>query len=86
MKLPEQFSDDLSFRDRILFVLTKLHKASADEVAMEIMELQGISTEDGVSDLTYETKQELVKLFHEGIVNKVKDHRQKSRYSLTSAT
>lgn len=85
MKLPEHFSDDLSLRDRILFVLTKLQKGSADEVAMEIMELQGISTEDGVADLTEETKQELIKLNNEGVIKKVKDHRQKSRYSLITA-
>jgi hypothetical protein len=82
MNLPEHFNENLSFRERILYVLRKLHKASADEVAMEIMELQGISTEDGVADLTEDTKEELSKLNNEGIVTKVKDHRQKLRYSL----
>ncbi|HWJ27558.1 MAG TPA: hypothetical protein VNS32_13520 [Flavisolibacter sp.] len=82
MNLPEHFNENLSFRERILYVLRKLHKASADEVAMEIMELQGISTEDGVADLTEDTKEELSKLNNEGIVIKVKDHRQKLRYSL----
>jgi hypothetical protein len=82
MQVPDKYADSLSLSNKILYVLSVLQKASADEVAMEIMELQGTSSEDGVADLTEDTTRELEKLCEEGIVSKLKEHRQKIRYAL----
>lgn len=63
-------------------MLSVLQKASADEVAMEIMELQGIASEEGVAGLTTDVGEELQQLLDEGLVTPIKEHRQKKRFSL----
>jgi hypothetical protein len=83
MHVPDKYADSLSLTDKILFVLSVIQKGSADEVAMEIMELQGTSSEDGVADLTDETANELDRLCEEGVITRVKEHRQKVRFALT---
>ncbi len=40
-------------------MLSILKKATADEIAMEIMELDGIATEEGVANLTRDTQEVL---------------------------
>lgn len=82
MEIPKQFADNLPLSEKILYVLSVLGKGSPDEVAMEIMELQGISSEEGVADLTDETAKEIAKLCEEGLISKIKEHRQKSRYMI----
>lgn len=82
MIIPKTYQTITSLRDKILFVFTKLEKASADEVAMEIMELDGISSEDGVSEITLEVNNEIKQLCEEGVIHKIKEHRQKVRYTL----
>ena len=81
MITPDKYDAARSLKEKILFVLSKLQKASADEVAMEVMELDGISTEDGVGDITKDINDELHKMLEEGEVEKIKkDHREKVRY------
>lgn len=58
MVIPEHFKNELSLREQILFVLSILKKATADEMTMELMELEGIATEEGVANLTIEVKNE----------------------------
>jgi hypothetical protein len=77
-----QFSDTDSFREQVLYVLSHLKKGSADEVAMELMELKGIASEEGVAELTIETEQELLRLMEEGKLQLVREKREKKRYSL----
>jgi hypothetical protein len=83
MHVPDKYADSLSLTDKILFVLSVIQKGSADEVAIETMELQGTSSEDGVADLTDETANELDRLCEEGVITRVKEHRQKVRFALT---
>ena len=66
----------------ILHALGLMKKGSADEIAMEIMEEKGITSEDEVAELVIETKEELEKLFEAGHVKKIKPHREKTRYVL----
>lgn len=84
MQDSKKYFPGLSLRDRIIYVLSVLKKPTPDEVAMEIMELQGVSTEDGVSDLVKDTKDELKKLCEQGVVLKIKERRQKTAYMLST--
>ena len=69
-------------QEMILHALGIMKKGSADEIAMEIMEEKGISTEEEVAELIIETKEELEKLLESGVVKKIKPHREKTRYVL----
>ncbi|HYH14994.1 MAG TPA: hypothetical protein VD794_07235 [Flavisolibacter sp.] len=82
--IPQNFTEAASLRDKVRYVLNVLHKASADEVAMEVMELQGIASEEGVAALTIDVEEELQQLMEEGLITAVKEHRQKKRFSLVA--
>lgn len=82
--IPQHFAETTTLRDKVLYVLNVLHKASADEVAMEVMELQGLASEESVAALTIDVEEELQRLLDEGVVETVKEHRQKKRYSLVT--
>jgi hypothetical protein len=69
-------------KDKILYVLSVMGKASPHEIAAEIMELDEISTEDAVEDISIEIEHELDKLCEANIVTKLREHRQKRRYVL----
>lgn len=74
--------EHMSLQDKVKHVLSILKKGSPDEVAMEIMEMQGIAAEEGVAELTLETTELLERLCEDGVVEKVKEPRQKVRYRL----
>ena len=78
MNVPTQFSEDASFREQVLYVLSVLHKGSAGEVATELMELKGVSTEEGVAELTIDTARELEKLCEEGKVEIIRESGKRS--------
>lgn len=80
MNIPAHYSDKLPFGEQILYVLSVLKKGAASEVAMELMELKGISSEEGVAELTIETEQELERMYEAGTIEVVKEHREKKRY------
>ena len=82
MKIPTHFSDGLSFREQVLYVLHTMKKAAASEVTMELLELKGVSSEEEVAELTIETEQELGKLFEAGAILVIKEKREKNRYTL----
>jgi hypothetical protein len=84
MIVPEKYSSTSSLRDKIIYVISVLKSPTPDEVAMEIMELQGISTEDGVADLRKDTAEELKRLCAAGLVVKVKEHHKKTTYILST--
>lgn len=83
MRTNGKYDSSYSLRDKILYVLSVMEKASANEVAMEITELEDISTEEGVAEVTIEVENGINKLCDEGVVHKPKEHRQKVRYVLT---
>ena len=83
MTIPDKFSDNLSFSEQVLYALSVLKKGAAGEIAMELMELKGVASEEGVAELTIETEQELERLITKGMVHLVKEKRQKNRYTLT---
>jgi hypothetical protein len=82
--IPEHYSDTLPFEQQLLFALSKLKQGSVNEIAIELMELKGVSTEDGVGDLTVQTEKEIEKLCDEGLLQMVKDRHQQRRYQLAS--
>lgn len=80
--MPQSFDAARNIREKILFTLSVMHKGSAEEIATEIVELQGTASEEGVADITIDVDAELQKLCDEGSVEVVKEHRQKKRYAL----
>lgn len=74
-----------SLKDKVLDVLALLKKATLDEVASEIIELQGIATEEGVADITIEIQEQLNKLHNDGEITMVTEHDKQTRYSLKKA-
>lgn len=85
MLLPEHFTKQLSLKEQILFVLSILKKATADEVAMELMELKGIATEEGVANLTIEVKNELKKMQEAHLLKQVTETDKQVRYVVNRA-
>jgi hypothetical protein len=74
--------EGMTLPEKVKHVLAILKKGSPDEIAMEIMEMQGVASEESVAELTVETTELLEKLCEEGVVVKVKEPRQKVRYRL----
>ncbi|HTM67043.1 MAG TPA: hypothetical protein VL093_12020 [Flavipsychrobacter sp.] len=62
MKTPRHFPFDLPLSEQIVFVLSSLKQATASDIAVELMELKGISTEDGLEDLSITIDKEMEKL------------------------
>ncbi len=85
MLLPEHFTKQLSLKEQILFVLSILKKATADEVTMELMELKGIATEEGVANLTIEVKNELKKMQEAHLLKQVTETDKQVRYVVNRA-
>jgi hypothetical protein len=77
-----KYNKSKPLRDKILYALSVMKKASPHEIAAEITELDEISTEDGVEDISIDIESELDKLYEEGLVTTLKEHRQKPRYIL----
>ncbi len=80
MKVPINYANSLSLKEKVLYVLSQLKKATADEVAMEIMEFQGTTTEEGVAELTIATTEALKLLQHEGLVKMETEKDKQIRY------
>jgi hypothetical protein len=59
-----------------------LKKATADEVAMEIMELHGTTTEESVAELTITTTDALKQMQHEGLLKMETESDKQTRYTL----
>lgn len=79
-KIPANFSEELSFEQQALFVLSKLKKGSAGEIAAELMELKGVASEHGVADLTVYVERQLEKLSAEGTIQAIREKHEKKRY------
>jgi hypothetical protein len=62
MAINDKYDKSNPLRNKILYVLSIMEKASPHEVAAEIMELDEISTEDGVEDISIDIEGELDKL------------------------
>jgi hypothetical protein len=82
--IPQHYSSMLSFEEQLLYVLSQLKKASAGEIAIELMELQGVSTEEGVADLTIHTEKQLEKLGADGRIETVGERHERKRYKINN--
>lgn len=82
MIIPNKYSSQLSLREQISYVLCLLKKATADEVSMELMELRGLSTKEGIAELTIEVENELVKMQDEHLIQRLTVPSEKTYYYL----
>jgi len=80
--VPQHYSQELSFEQQLLYVLSRMKIGSAAEIAIELMELQGVSSEDGVADLTLHTEKQLEKLCAEEQLDVVREKHEKKRYKI----
>jgi hypothetical protein len=85
MNTASKYSANLSLSQKIVYVLSLLKKATTDEIAMEIMELDGISSEEGVAEITIEIEEQLQKLHEEDVATFVTEHDKKVKYFLKQA-
>ncbi|MES2648129.1 MAG: hypothetical protein V4717_14725 [Bacteroidota bacterium] len=74
--------NETSLRRLIYKTLELINLGSADEIAMQMAEQQGISSEQGLADITIDVTEQLNKMAQENQVQIVKDARTKNRYSL----
>jgi hypothetical protein len=79
-----KYDSSMPMKEKILYVLSTIEKGSTSEIAAEIIELDGICTEDGVAEITVEIETEINKLWQENVINKLKEHRQKVRYAVNT--
>lgn len=63
-----------------MFVLSLLTKGTPEEMAMELMELKGVSSQDGVRELTVQIEKELHKMQEEHLVQLETETDGKIRY------
>ena len=82
MKVPTTYDSSLPLREKVLYVLAVLKKESIGELSVEITELDGIAAEEGVAELSRDIEDEISRLWEEGLVHKLKEHRQKVRYAV----
>lgn len=83
MLIPQKFSQQLTLKEQIVYVLSLLPSATADEVAMELMELKGTASKDGVADLTHDVEQALKKLHEEQVLKVVVKEDKRVHYLLS---
>ncbi|WP_207495783.1 hypothetical protein [Aridibaculum aurantiacum] len=86
MNVPGTYEGNLSLEQKVMYVLSLLQRATADEVAMEIMELEGTATEEGVAELTIATNEALRQLQHDGMLKMETSSDKQTRYWLAHAT
>lgn len=82
MEQPLKYSSNTDITSKVIYVLSLFEKATLDEVATEIVELDGIATEEGVADVTIEIREQLNRLHHDGEIKMVTEDDKKTRYSL----
>lgn len=82
MNTKKHFNQQASLQQQIAFVLSNMPNTSADEIAMELMELKGIASEAGVARLVIDVAQELKKMQKEGEVKEWLGEEGQERYML----
>jgi hypothetical protein len=80
----QRYPSLLSFKEQLLYVLSQLKKALAGEIAIELMKLQGVSTEKGVADLTIHTEKQLERLCADGRIETVGERHERKRYKINN--
>ena len=80
MNIPEHFSARHTLPEQVLYVLTLLKKATAEQIAMELMELKEITTEEGVANLNIEVANALDKLHEAHLVKQLTEPDKKVYY------
>lgn len=58
----ESFSECFSWPSKISFVLFSIREGTAEDISAEIVELEGIASEDGVTEVQHTVKEMLEKL------------------------
>lgn len=74
MPAPYPYTEALSVEAKILYVLHLFDGANTQELVWEIMELDGIASEEAVARLHQEVEGELTKLEEAGVINRLNVH------------
>ena len=77
----ESFSECFSWPSKISFVLFSIREGTAEEIAAEIVELEGVASEDGVSEIQHTVKEMLEKLYALGKITR-REESGTRKYSL----
>jgi hypothetical protein len=80
VKIANKFSEALSFEEQILYVLSIIKKGSANEIAIELIELKAVAAEEEVADITMHTERSLEKLLKENKVKLLKENHERKRF------
>jgi hypothetical protein len=80
MNIPSDYSDELPFREQVLYALSLIRRGTVAEVMVELIELKGLSTEESVADLTIETSEELEKMSREKVIETSTDDNNNQTY------
>ncbi len=83
MEKNEVYSPGMPLREKILYLLRLLKKGEISELASEVAYREGISSEEGLAEITLLIEQELHILVDEGLITRIKEHRQKIRYTIS---
>ena len=75
------YPDDAPLKDRVLSVIRLLKQPTVHEIAAEIVELQGIASEEGVAECTTNIEEVLKQLWEAGAIETHSDN-GKDRYKL----
>lgn len=85
MTVPQHFSSQLSLQQQVVYVLSLQKKGTPEEIAMELIELRGIASEDHVANLTTAIENELQKMEKEGLATTEEEKDQPVRYRLPNS-
>ena len=84
MDSPFTTEDKSVTAEKVMYILSLKETASADEIATEIMEIQGLSTEGEVADTKITVEHLLRQLRDEGKIWIVSDAGEEMRFALVA--
>lgn len=78
----ERVPTDLGFQEKIIHALTMIKMGSAEEIASQIVELEGITSEEGVAEVVIAVREGAEKLAEAGDLEVVRNKHASKRYVL----
>jgi len=75
------YPNNAPLKDRVLSVISLLEEPTVGEIAAEIVELQGIASEEAIAECTLNIEEALKQLIEAGAVERYSDN-EKVRYKI----
>ena len=75
------YPDNAPLKERVLSVISLLEEPTVNEIAAEVVEFQGIASEEGVAECTVNIEEALKQLVEAGAVERYFDN-EKVRYKI----